>query len=140
MLTTQVGMTLLNIPYVWGGKNPLYGFDCSGLIQWIMTSVGFVIEGGPRNAQGLNSFFLQQGVKVPATSEGALVFYGEGSAIDHVGLCIDNKRMIEAFNGNEYCTSRNIAQMRGACSRVSPIKIRPDLQMIVMPDYPSIGL
>ena len=138
MLTTQIGMSLLNIPYLWGGKNPLSGFDCSGLVQWIEMSIGFEMEGGPRNADALSKFFLKNGVKLVSPAEGALVFYG--LPIEHVGICIDNKRMIEAYNGNEYVTTRNIAQMRGACVRVSPLSIRHDLALIVMPDYQSLGL
>ncbi|NGY87994.1 C40 family peptidase (plasmid) [Bacillus megaterium] len=35
----------LGQPYVWGGRTPASGFDCSGLMEWSFAQVGINING-----------------------------------------------------------------------------------------------
>lgn len=34
----------VGVPYVWGGESPQYGFDCSGLVQYVFSRVGVHIS------------------------------------------------------------------------------------------------
>ena len=35
----------LGQPYVWGGRNPAQGFDCSGLMEWSFAQIGINLYG-----------------------------------------------------------------------------------------------
>ena len=80
----------LNIPYLWGGKNAL-GMDCSGFTQIIHSLFGHQLL---RNA----SEQVTQGVPVKSlenAQSGDLAFFDhEDGKISHVGLLLDNKRII----------------------------------------------
>lgn len=130
---TLVGM---KIPYRWGGKNPMIGLDCSGLIQYILQSFGV----GPKetfNSQSMYDYWSKYGTK-SAPALGGIVFFGKSeSRIVHVALCIDEKRMIEAANGDSNCDNLEEAIKRMALVKISPISRRKDLIGIYMPNYGS---
>lgn len=81
---------LLNVPYLWGGRNAM-GMDCSGFVQQVMSLFGRAMK---RNA----SEQATQGRKVNynAIQAGDLCFFnhGEGTRISHVGIAIDRERII----------------------------------------------
>lgn len=49
----NLARTFLGKPYVWGGKSPKTGFDCSGLVGWVYNQVGVKI---PYSTAGLFNF------------------------------------------------------------------------------------
>ena len=81
---------MLNVPYLWGGRNAL-GMDCSGFSQQVMSLFGIALK---RNA----SEQAKQGRKVryEDIQAGDLCFFnhGEGTGISHVGIAIDKDRII----------------------------------------------
>lgn len=90
-----IAQTLLNAPYLWGGKNAM-GMDCSGFTQvvYAVFSVNLL-----RNAREQ----MTQGVLVPSLAEaqpGDLAFFDhadrdpKATNISHVGLLLDNKKII----------------------------------------------
>lgn len=85
-------------PYVWGGKNPSAGFDCSGLTYWAYQTVGVTI---PINAAGQYSFVTK--VDIKDAKAGDLIFfkgtYGGPSHISHVGIYIDQNTMYDSNSG-----------------------------------------
>lgn len=126
----------LGKPYIWGGKNPITSWDCSGLTEYWLESVGFEMP-GESNAQTLYNLFLSQGVTSGAQA-GALVFFGQHSkAITHVAVLINPILMIEAGHGDSSCTTTAIAAHKGAYVRVRPYTRRSDLVGILMPAYPD---
>lgn len=128
----KYAMSMLHIPYIWGGDNPMKGFDCSGLVIWLLSSHGVLPHKFDTTSQGLYDMFP----KIKEPSLGALAFYGVAqNAISHVTLCLNNKLMIEAGGGDSKCNSKEAAQMRGACVRIKPIDYRKDLVGFVMPNY-----
>ena len=90
-----IAQSLLNAPYLWGGKN-LMGMDCSGFTQVVYAAMGVNLL---RNAREQ----MIQGELVPSLAEaqpGDLAFFDhadrdpKATNISHVGLLLDNKKII----------------------------------------------
>ncbi len=133
-LLYDLAMALIaqNVPYIWGGKNPLVGFDCSGVVTYLLQSVGVGPDFG-MSADGLYGFWKEHGT--PCSPQlGALAFFGKAKAV-HVAMCLDSKHMIEAAHGNENCRNRAVSALIGAYVRVSPLAHRNDLLAVITPTY-----
>ena len=92
--------TLLNTPYLWGGKNAM-GLDCSGFTQVVYAAVGVNLL---RNAREQ----ITQGEEVKLLSEalpGDLAFFGytnsetQAIKITHVGLLLSPTEIIHCAGG-----------------------------------------
>ena len=90
-----VAQTLLNAPYLWGGKNAM-GMDCSGFTQVVYSVFGVNLL---RNAREQ----MTQGTLVVSLEDaqpGDLAFFDhadrdpKATNISHVGLLLDNKKII----------------------------------------------
>ena len=90
-----IAQTLLNAPYLWGGKNAM-GMDCSGFTQVVYATQGVNLL---RNAREQ----MTQGELVPSLAEtqpGDLAFFDhadrdpKATNISHVGILLDNKTII----------------------------------------------
>ena len=90
-----IAQSLLNAPYLWGGKNAM-GMDCSGFTQVVYATFGVNLL---RNAREQ----MTQGVIVSSLAEaqpGDLAFFDhadrdpKATNISHVGLLLDNKKII----------------------------------------------
>lgn len=95
-----IAKTLLNTPYLWGGKN-MMGIDCSGFTQVVYAAVGINIL---RNAREQ----ITQGKAVASLSEampGDLAFFGHINPntnemkITHVGLLLSPTEIIHCAGG-----------------------------------------
>ncbi len=69
-------------PYQYGGETPR-GFDCSGLVKYIYSSVGVEL---PR----ISRFQAKRGKKIALSSaqKGDLLFFGSQRLVTHVGIVI----------------------------------------------------
>lgn len=131
--------SLVGIPYKWGGKHPKEGYDCSGLIQELMRSVG---QDPPKDqsAQALFDHFAVKG-SWNKLGVGSLLFFGRSpKRITHVAMAIDQYRMIEAGGGGRHVKTIDDAIAAEAFVRVRLIKSRRDLQAIIKPDFSRIGM
>jgi cell wall-associated NlpC family hydrolase len=81
--------------YVHGGETPTRGFDCSGLVRYIVAALHISV---PRTA-AKQAF---AGVGVPADTAqllpGDLITFGRGKkgAISHIGIYVGNGRIVHA--------------------------------------------
>ena len=69
------------VPYVYGGKNPSEGFDCSGFVTYVFRQNQIYIDG---SAAALSMMGRKKDPK--NLNPGDLVFFGEGNGITHVGI------------------------------------------------------
>ena len=79
-------------PYVYGGNNPNTGVDCSGFTSYVM------LHGAGVSMNRSSGGQAQQGVAVSADQmrPGDLVFYGNGSRVNHVAMYIGNGQVVHA--------------------------------------------
>lgn len=83
---------VLSVPYLWGGRCG-FGFDCSGLVQYLCQIAGKNIprDAGDQSAIGETLSFLNE------AKTGDLAFFDNTEGmIQHVGMMIDNDRIIHA--------------------------------------------
>jgi gamma-D-glutamyl-L-lysine dipeptidyl-peptidase len=88
----NLGLKYLGSPYLWGGRSP-FGIDCSGFIQNVFRLQGIYLK-RDSNQQ------VENGTTINFVNEamaGDLAFFdNEDEKITHVGIIIDNKRIIHA--------------------------------------------
>ncbi len=133
-LLVSYAMQFAGLPYRWGGDDPMDGFDCSGLVQELLASVGADFP-GDQTAQALHDRGVAAGWKpCDAATAGSVVFFGASvGKITHVGFGIGQHLMLEAGGGGSATTSRDAATRQNAYIRVRPIANRKDCVAILDP-------
>ena len=88
----EIALQYLNAPYLWGGKT-FMGIDCSGFSQMVFKQLGITL---PRDAY--QQAELGEAVSFVAECKlGDLAFFdNEAGRITHVGIMLDNERIIHA--------------------------------------------
>ena len=127
-----------NIPYRWGGDDPFAGYDCSGFLQEVLSSVGL----DPRGDQTANSLYIhfKKNGESDRLQAGSLCFFGTIYNITHCAFAIDGFRMVEAGGGGRKTTTREAAQRQNAFIRIRPIGSRKDLVAAIYPEYRHLQL
>lgn len=134
--TFNLAMSFLNKPYIWGGKNPVFGMDCSGLVCELLQSLGMLKGNDEHNAQSLCALFMKDSEEVNVPRFGSLIFYGrEIQSISHVGFGLNETQMIEAGGGGSSTVNMDIAEKTNAYVKIRPFNHRSDLVMILNPKY-----
>ena len=141
-LLVEIASKFIGINYLYGGKSPLIGMDCSGLVAECLESVGvirFLHASDYPNAQGIYNLLIKNpGVhSIPnLITRGALLFFGHSKIeIDHVAIAVTPWHMIEAGGGTSATTNRIIAGEQNAYVRMRPITHRTDfVDALVLPD------
>lgn len=104
-------MELVGTPYVWGGADP-DGFDCSGLIQYVYSQLGFEL---PRVSFQQANFGKRTGLK--GLRPGDLVAWDNSSrnaGADHIAIYIGNNQIIEAPRPGMGVRVRDLGRDEGA--------------------------
>ncbi|MCY0869803.1 MAG: NlpC/P60 family protein [Firmicutes bacterium] len=92
----QDALELVGRPYVWGGASPAVGFDCSGLVQYVLSEVGIA---APRTSWQQFQFGVP--VSIDQLLPGDLLFFATyASGASHVGIYIGNGEFVNALNSS----------------------------------------
>lgn len=139
-ILTEYALSMLGVPYIWGGSNPLSGVDCSGFAQ-LVARAGGIDPPGDQTAQALyDQFHRTSGIEgIPQW--GAFAFFGESVLkISHVAWCLNPYQIIHAAGGDSSCKTVEDAKRKGACVRIDVLDCRTDRVAIIRPKYPKIGI
>ena len=118
-ISTRLAWRFVGLPYLWGGDDPVAGFDCSGLCIELLKSVGRLPRDGDWTAAGLKERFPETKV----AQEGCLAFWTwGGSRIAHVEYCISDKLTVGASGGGEGTVGLKEAVRQNAYTKVRPIR------------------
>ena len=79
--------------YVLGGTTPDKGFDCSGLIRYVLAKLDIKV---PRTAAQQERVGEQVAKDTSELEPGDLVTFGRGSRATHIGIYVGNGRFIHA--------------------------------------------
>ena len=125
VIAQRVAWGLVNKPYLWGGDDPMSGFDCSGLCIEILKSVGILPRQGDWTANQLYKRFLQYRVSLATqVKNGCLVFWGNGQRMTHVEYAINDVLTIGASGGGSATSTLAVAMRNNAYVKVRPWRDR----------------
>ena len=86
-------MSLVGVPYRWGGNTPDSGFDCSGLVTYVVRRAAAVNL--PRTTEQMES--VGTSINPDEISPGDLIFFNTtGRAHSHVGIYVGQYRFVNA--------------------------------------------
>jgi cell wall-associated NlpC family hydrolase len=87
----RLALSMVGVPYRYGGATPSEGFDCSGLVYYSYTSNGHVV---PRTSQ--EQFKAARKIELAEASEGDLLFFQDQEKLSHVGIYLGDGRFVHA--------------------------------------------
>jgi len=82
--------SLLGTPYIWGGKSA-FGFDCSGFVQLILSTIGIPIARDTR--MQVKTTWLSE-ISVVDSKPGDLLYFSENGKINHVAFSLGGGKII----------------------------------------------
>ncbi|MGE8161627.1 NlpC/P60 family protein [Paraburkholderia sp. NPDC080076] len=86
-------MSLVGIPYRWGGNTPDSGFDCSGLVRYVVLRAASVNL--PRTTADMSE--RGESIEPDGIAPGDLIFFNTtGRAHSHVGIYVGKLRFVNA--------------------------------------------
>tara|TARA_B100000427_G_C15426626_1_gene558782 strand:- start:231 stop:863 length:633 start_codon:yes stop_codon:yes gene_type:complete len=98
----------IGVPYIWGGSDP-NGFDCSGLVQWVIKKTHGILI--PRTTKMQSSKWKNYlNYNLSQIQPGDLIYFKtiDENQISHVGVYVDNNSFIHAPNRKEYVKKSNL--------------------------------
>lgn len=130
----EYALKIVGTPYLWGGAGP-DGYDCSGLVQEILASVG-AHPPVDSTAQGIYAYYREKGEILKRPTMGALVFYGKTTkSITHIAFAIDEFRIVEAGGGGHRIKTVADAYRSHAFVRIRRFDHRKDYLLSILPKY-----
>ncbi|WP_233881658.1 C40 family peptidase [Paraburkholderia flagellata] len=120
-------MGLVGIPYRWGGNTPDSGFDCSGLVKYVLARSASVDL--PRTTAEMST--RGETIEPDEIAAGDLVFFNTtGRPHSHVGIYVGNLRFVNAPSTGgtvrlDYLTNPYWAKRFDGIRRMAPPKRTP---------------
>jgi NlpC/P60 family len=120
-------MSLIGVPYRWAGNTPASGFDCSGLVQYVLGRAADVKL--PRTTADMSQ--NGQAIEPDEIAPGDLVFFNTtGRPHSHVGIYVGKLRFVNAPSTGgtvrlDYLTNPYWAKRFDGIRRVAPPRERP---------------
>ncbi|WP_250481533.1 NlpC/P60 family protein [Caballeronia sp. NCTM5] len=120
-------MSLVGVPYRWGGNTPDAGFDCSGLVRYVVDRAASVNL--PRTTADMSS--RGESVEPDEIAPGDLIFFNTtGRPHSHVGIYVGKLRFVNAPSTGgtvrlDYLTNPYWAKRFDGIRRVAPPKTAP---------------
>ncbi len=115
-------MSLIGIPYRWGGNTPDSGFDCSGLVRYVVARAADVDL--PRTTADISR--RGESIEPDEVAPGDLIFFNTtGRAHSHVGIYVGKLRFVNAPSTGgtvrlDYLTNPYWAKRFDGIRRVAP--------------------
>lgn len=130
-------ISMAGTPYMWGGDDPMGGFDCSGFCIELLTASGILPFGYDATAKDLLLELIKRnGTQTKFAKFGTICFYGKSpDEITHVTFALDKDTMIEAGGGGSKTIDLASAIKANAFIRLRPIRLRSDLIVMCNPEY-----
>ncbi|MBV8629239.1 MAG: C40 family peptidase, partial [Paraburkholderia sp.] len=120
-------MSLVGIPYRWGGNTPDSGFDCSGLVRYVVARAASVNL--PRTTADMSG--RGESVEPDEIAAGDLIFFNTtGRPHSHVGIYVGKLRFVNAPSTGgtvrlDYLTNPYWAKRFDGIRRVAPPAASP---------------
>jgi len=120
-------MSLVGVPYRWGGNTPDAGFDCSGLVRYVVDRAASVNL--PRTTAEMSG--RGEPVEPDEIAAGDLIFFNTtGRAHSHVGIYVGKMRFVNAPSTGgtvrlDYLTNPYWAKRFDGIRRVAPPRAAP---------------
>lgn len=130
------------VPYLWGGRNPEVGLDCSGTVVASRKALGIAAKSWNATAEDLR----KQASRVFFPQPGDLALYGSiwGGA-SHVMTAMGDGKVIGASGGGSSTTTVEKAKAKGAEVKILPYDYRKDfmgwyrLPVVAASDNVTVG-
>jgi cell wall-associated NlpC family hydrolase len=130
----EYAKNFIGLPYIWGGDDPILGFDCSGFILELLASIGFVKRGIDYSAQGIFNLFRDRVIDHAELSAGCLIFWKNADGkIVHVALAINEDQIIHSAGGSETTKTPEDAIRENAYIREDVVSYRGNNYIAVDP-------
>ena len=118
----ETAHSCLNVPYEWGGNNPL-GLDCSGYVCWCLKAAGLLRYNEDAAADGLWHRFSS--MECPTPRAGAMVFwFNANDKAYHIGICYSDTHYYGAEGGGSAVEDKEDADLHNAFVRLAPLSGR----------------
>lgn len=128
----EYAWAFLGLPYIWGGDDPVRGFDCSGLVVEVLQAVGMIPHRSDYTAGGLYSLFSKN--QVEKGYAGCLVLWFDKAGVaSHIELMADDYHTIGASGGGSATTTEQAAIDQNAFVKMRPVGYRGPNYKIVDP-------
>ena len=87
----QLALSMVGVPYRYGGAHPDEGFDCSGLVYYSYSSNGQAV---PRTSQA--QFDAARKIPLEEAAVSDLLFFRDQEKLSHVGIYLGDGRFVHA--------------------------------------------
>jgi cell wall-associated NlpC family hydrolase len=114
-ILVSVARTQIGTRYVRGGQTPLRGFDCSGLVRYVLGGLNISL---PRTAAEQAEVGLPMGLDTTSLRPGDLLTFGKTKrGVSHVGIYVGNGRFIHASSAAGRVIESELARPRSPLIR-----------------------